>query len=112
MQIRDPTDVKHVAQCAHIGWDGPSDNATSPSWDESSVKCQSEYGGLSRDPPKITKKSASEKGSPTKEKSDKDQTSEQRHENKGDYFKTGRRLLLVSTECWIIITSDPKEKEN
>ncbi|KAG2243707.1 hypothetical protein Bca52824_094435, partial [Brassica carinata] len=80
--------------------------------DESSVKCQSEYGGLSRDPPKITKKSASEKGSPTKEKSDKDQTSEQRHENKGDYFKTGRRLLLVSTECWIIITSDPKEKEN
>lgn len=29
MQIGNPTDVKHVA---HIGWDGPSDNATAPSW--------------------------------------------------------------------------------
>lgn len=42
--------------------------------DDSSVKCQSEYGGRSRDLPKLPKssrKSSSEKGSPTKEKSDK-----------------------------------------
>ncbi|ESQ54392.1 hypothetical protein EUTSA_v10027027mg [Eutrema salsugineum] len=89
MQIGNPTDVKHVA---HIGWDGPSDNATAPSWmnefkccpgmettpefgeDDSSMKCKSEYGGRSKDLPKLpksTRKSASEKGSPTKEKSDK-----------------------------------------
>lgn len=29
IQIGNPTDVKHVA---HIGWDGPSANATAPSW--------------------------------------------------------------------------------
>ncbi|XP_023635243.1 CRIB domain-containing protein RIC7 isoform X2 [Capsella rubella] len=98
MQIGNPTDVKHVA---HIGWDGPSDNATAPSWmndfksspgmetsqgfgeDDSSVKCQSEYGGQSRDLPKLpksTRKSSSEKGSPTKERSDK---TKRRTSNKG-----------------------------
>ncbi|XP_010447960.1 PREDICTED: CRIB domain-containing protein RIC7-like [Camelina sativa] len=98
MQIGNPTDVKHVA---HIGWDGPSDNATAPSWmndfksspgmessqglgeDDSSVKCQSEYGGRSRDLPKLpksTRKSSSEKGSPTKERSDK---TKRRTSNKG-----------------------------
>ncbi|CAH8275038.1 unnamed protein product [Arabidopsis lyrata] len=99
MQIGNPTDVKHVA---HIGWDGPSDNATAPSWmndfksspgmesttqlfgeDDSSVKCQSEFGGRSRDLPKLpksTRKSSSEKGSPTKEKSDK---TKRRTSNKG-----------------------------
>ncbi|KAL1219353.1 CRIB domain-containing protein RIC6 [Cardamine amara subsp. amara] len=88
IQIGNPTDVKHVA---HIGWDGPSANATAPSWmtefnaagggfesgegcgeDDSSVQCMSEYGGRSRDLPKLpksTRKSASEKGSPTKEQS-------------------------------------------
>lgn len=29
IEIGNPTDVKHVA---HIGWDGPSANATAPSW--------------------------------------------------------------------------------
>ncbi|KAG7617679.1 CRIB domain-containing protein RIC7 [Arabidopsis thaliana] len=98
MQIGNPTDVKHVA---HIGWDGPSDNATAPSWmndfksspvmesiqglgeDDSSVKCQSEFGGRTRDLPKLpksTRKSSSEKGSPTKERSDK---TKRRTSNKG-----------------------------
>lgn len=51
--------------------------------EDSSVKCQSEYGGRSRDLPnlpKSTRKSASEKGSPTKEKSDK---TKRRTSNKG-----------------------------
>ncbi|CAH2077669.1 unnamed protein product [Thlaspi arvense] len=70
MQIGNPTDVKHVA---HIGWDGPSENATAPSW-MNDFKCQSEYSGRSRDLPKLPKssrKSAFEKGSPTKQKTDK-----------------------------------------
>lgn len=29
IQIGNPTDVKHVA---HIGWDGPSADASAPSW--------------------------------------------------------------------------------
>ncbi|XP_010433201.1 PREDICTED: CRIB domain-containing protein RIC7-like [Camelina sativa] len=106
MQIGNPTDVKHVA---HIGWDGPSDNATAPSWmndfksspgmessqglgeDDSSVKCQSEYGGRSRDLPKLpksTRKSSSEKGSPTKERSDK---TKRRTSNKGTSSSSSRR---------------------
>ncbi|XP_010467825.1 PREDICTED: CRIB domain-containing protein RIC6-like [Camelina sativa] len=99
IQIGNPTDVKHVA---HIGWDGPSANATAPSLmtefnagegfdagegggeDDSSVKCTSEYGGQSRDLPKLpksTRKTVSEKGSPTKEKSS-DKT-KRRSSNKG-----------------------------
>ncbi|KAL1203194.1 CRIB domain-containing protein RIC7 [Cardamine amara subsp. amara] len=98
MQIGNPTDVKHVA---HIGWDGPSDNATAPTWmnefksspgmestprfgeEDSSVICQSECGGRTRDLPnlpKSTRKSSSEKGSPTKETSDK---TKRRTSNKG-----------------------------
>lgn len=54
--------------------------------DDSSVKCQSEYGGgRSRDLPNLPKssrKSASEKGSPTKEKSSSDKT-KRRTSNKG-----------------------------
>ncbi|CAN8257531.1 unnamed protein product [Cochlearia groenlandica] len=91
IEIGNPTDVKHVA---HIGWDGPSSNPnTAPTWmnefssdtsaateseqgatgeDDSSIICMSECGGRSRDLPKLpksTRKSASEKGSPTKERS-------------------------------------------
>ena len=51
--------------------------------DDSSVKCQSEFGGRTRDLPKLpksTRKSSSEKGSPTKERSDK---TKRRTSNKG-----------------------------
>ncbi|KAJ0239150.1 CRIB domain-containing protein RIC6 [Hirschfeldia incana] len=86
IEIGNPTDVKHVS---HIGWDGPSATpASAPSWmnefksgggfkngqggreDDSSMKCMSECGDRTRDLPKLsksTRKTASEKGSPTKE---------------------------------------------
>ncbi|KFK40418.1 hypothetical protein AALP_AA3G371200 [Arabis alpina] len=100
IQIGNPTDVKHVA---HIGWDGPSADATAPSWmnefksggefesgpgggeEDASVKCMSECGGRARDLPKLpksTRKTASEKGSPTKERSSTEKT-KRRSSNKG-----------------------------
>lgn len=59
--------------------------------DDSSVKCQSEYAGRSRDLPKLpksTRKSSSEKGSPTKERSDK---TKRRTSNKGTSSSRGSK---------------------
>ncbi|CAH2051155.1 unnamed protein product [Thlaspi arvense] len=112
IEIGNPTDVKHVA---HIGWDGPSANAaTAPSWmnefksgggfesgegggeDDSSARCMSECGGRSKDLPnlpKSTRKAASEKGSPTKERSS--DKSKRRSSNKGT-SSSSRRPKEVS----------------
>lgn len=66
--------------------------------DDSSMKCMSEYGGRSRDLPKLpksTRKSMSEKGSPTKEESS-DKT-KRRSSNKGT-SSSSRRPKEVSEE--------------
>ncbi|CAN8271028.1 unnamed protein product [Cochlearia groenlandica] len=115
IQIGNPTDVKHVA---HIGWDGPSSNTNTnkPTWmtdfdsghegviaeddndDTSSARCMSECGGArSRDLPKLpksTRKSASEKGSPTKELSSSDHKTKRRSSKKGS--SSSRRTKEVS----------------